>query len=72
MVWRIVGLIAWVISLIALPIWPYSPQWTIYPSGFFFLIGLVSFAVSFFGRRQTPLWSPKKDGLTERKPGERV
>ena len=66
----IIGSIALFVSLFLLPIWPFSAQWTVYPSGFFFLIGLVSFAVALIGRRETPIWRPKKTGLETRKPGK--
>jgi hypothetical protein len=62
MIWRVTSLLAWIISLIALPIWPYASGWSIYPSGFFFLIGLVTFAVSFFGRRGSELWHHRGQG----------
>lgn len=67
---KIVGSIALFISLFTLPIWPFTSHWTIYPSGFFFLIGLVTFAVSFIGSRGTPVWRPKNTGLNSRKPRE--
>ncbi|HEX4809047.1 MAG TPA: DUF3309 family protein [Bryobacteraceae bacterium] len=60
--WRVISLIALFIALIALPIWPFSSRWTIYPSGFFFLIGIVTFAVSQFGRRGSPIWRNRGQG----------
>jgi hypothetical protein len=59
---RFVSLGFFILAVICLPVWPYSANWTIYPSVFCVFIAALTFLVNLFGKRGSTVWKGKGQG----------
>jgi hypothetical protein len=51
-----------ILAIICLPFWPYSGNWTIYPTLFFLFVAVLTFLVNLFGKRGSTIWKRKGQG----------
>jgi hypothetical protein len=59
---RFVSLSFFILAIIALPFWPYSAHWTVYPSVFCLFIAVLTFLVNLFGKRGSTVWKGRGQG----------
>jgi hypothetical protein len=59
---RLVSLGFFILAIICLPFWPYSGNWTIYPTLFFLFVAVLTFLVNLFGKRGSAVWKRKGQG----------
>jgi hypothetical protein len=62
MAWRIASLIALIICLASLPIWPYARSAGGYVAAFFGFITVLFFLMSIFSTRGTSIWRHRGQG----------
>ncbi|MGA8028167.1 MAG: hypothetical protein WB992_13575 [Bryobacteraceae bacterium] len=62
MVWRWVSISLFIIGILSLPFWPYSKEFTIYPTAFCWFLTVLTLLVSIFGKRGSELWRHKGQG----------
>jgi hypothetical protein len=63
MLWKVAGLVALILCIATLPVWPYSrgPR-GLYLCMFFGFAAALLFLVGFFGRRGSALWKDRGQG----------
>ena len=60
--WKWVSLAFFVLAVICLPVWPYSPNWTFYPSIFCLFLTVLTLLVSVVAKRGSALWKHRGQG----------
>lgn len=60
--WKWVALILFVMGILVLPFYPYSLNWSIYPSIFCWFLMVISLAVSVFSKRGSIIWRGRGHG----------
>jgi MFS superfamily sulfate permease-like transporter len=60
--WKWVALAFFVLGIVVLPYYPYSLNWSIYPSIFCWFLMLITLLVSVFSKRGSSLWRGKGHG----------
>lgn len=60
--WKWVSLGLFILGIICLPVWPYSSNWTFYPSAFCFFLTILTFLVSVFAKRGSAIWKGRGHG----------
>lgn len=60
--WKWVSLAFLLLAVICLPFWPYSLNWSIYPSIFCVFVAILTFLVSVFAKRGSAVWKSKGQG----------
>lgn len=62
MVWRIVSIIFALLGIFAMPLWPWSQNWSVFAPGFCWFVAILVFLVSIFARRGSELWRNRGQG----------
>ncbi|MDQ2839481.1 MAG: DUF3309 domain-containing protein [Acidobacteriota bacterium] len=62
MVWRIVSLILFIAGILAMPLWPYSRNWSVFAPGFCWFLAVLAFLISVFARRGSKIWKHRGQG----------
>jgi hypothetical protein len=62
MLWTIAALVALILCVATLPVWPYSGPRSLYLCMFFAFAAALLFLVGIFGRRGSALWKDKGQG----------
>jgi hypothetical protein len=62
MAWRIISLILFIAGIFAMPLWPYSRNWSVYAPGFCWFLAVLTFLISIFARRGSEIWKNRGQG----------
>jgi hypothetical protein len=60
--WKWISAALFIVGILVLPYWPYSQNWTIYPSIFCWFLTVLTLLVSIFAKRGSSLWRHKGQG----------
>jgi hypothetical protein len=60
--WKWLSLALFILGIVCLPLWPYSLNWSIYPSVFCFFLAVLALLVSVFAKRGSAIWKDKGQG----------
>ena len=62
MAWRLVSLLFAIIGILAMPVWPYSQNWSVFAPGFCWFLAGLTFLLSIFARRGSQIWKHRGQG----------
>jgi hypothetical protein len=57
--WKWIAVAFLILGFVILPFWPYSQNWTIYPSIFCWFLMVLILLVSVFSKRGSTIWRHK-------------
>lgn len=60
--WKWVAIAFLILGAVALPFFPYSHSWSIYPSIFCWFLAVLTFLVSIFSKRGSTVWHHRGQG----------
>jgi hypothetical protein len=60
--WKWASLVFFILGIVCLPFWPYSGNWSIYPSAFCWFIAILTLLVSIFAKRGSTVWKHRGQG----------
>ena len=60
--WRLVAILFFLAGIAAMPLWPYSQQWSIFAPAFCWFLAVLAFLISIFARRGSTIWKGRGQG----------
>jgi hypothetical protein len=60
--WRILAFLFVIAGILAIPLWPYSQNWSIFAPAFCWFLAILSFLISIFARRGSAIWKDRGQG----------
>jgi hypothetical protein len=60
--WKYASVAFFLIGIACLPLWPYSQNWSIYPSIFCWFVTVLTLLVSIFAKHGSEIWRGRGHG----------
>jgi hypothetical protein len=60
--WKWIALAFFILGFVVLPLFPYSVNWSIFPTAFCWFVAVLTFLVSIFSKRGSTVWKNRGQG----------